>query len=169
MIQTLEARKHSEELRDALNGFRDWANRTINRVHCYTYPLALKLFPDAAVSCYLRIVPAYRHLYPQTIALRRDLAAALKLQRKAGKITLPVYDERTAKWIQAPPLRFVTRAQAVAEGFNVGRTTKNGNSLHTISQQLRNEGYSEIVIAKDLKLSTGQFFIFYVKHPAINP
>lgn len=70
--------------------------------------------------------------------------------------------------IQAPPLRFVERWEAIADGFNIGRTTKNGRSLHTISQQLRSEGYSEIAISK-VTSESGSFYIFYVKHPAINP
>lgn len=170
MIQTPEAPQHSEELRDALNSFSDWQNRPLHRVQCFTWSLAQKLEPSArAYACGLRIKAAYRHLYPGVQAWRNATAAKLKEMRKVGKITLPTYDERTGKWIEAPALRFVTRAEAVSAGFNVGRITKNPNSLHTISQQLRNEGYSEIIIAKDLKPASGRIFIFYVKHPAINP
>lgn len=172
MIQTIQARKHSEALRDALNSFSDWQNRPINRVHCYTWPLAVKLFPGLAAQSCLRIVRAYRHLYPATVVLRRRLAEALKLERKAGKITLPVYDERSAKWIQAPPLRFVTREQACAEGFNFRTKTNNPKSLHTVTQQLRNEGYTQTVIVKQVfhtATPAGTAFLFFVKHPAINP
>ena len=169
-IKTEQARKQAEELRDALNGFSDWENRPLNRVHCFTWPLALTIDPSAkAFACGIRIKPEYRRLRPGVQQWRDSTAALVRKLRKAGKITLPVYDERTAKWIKAPPLRFVTRAQAVAEGFNINRTTKNAKSLHTITRQLFNEGYSEVATAKVSGEKNQTFWIFYVKHPAINP
>lgn len=173
MIQTPEARKHSEELRDALNGFSDWQNRPLNRVHCFTWPLALTLEPSArAYACGIRYKPAYRRHFPGVQEWRNATAAKLKQMRKAGKITLPTYDERTAKWIQASPLRFMTREEACAAGFNFRTKTNNPRSLHTITQQLIGEGYSESVIVKQVfhtATPSGTVYLFFVKHPAINP
>lgn len=87
----------AEALRESLGAFARWMNRPITRVHVYTWRLAVKLDPGATPFT-IRYRPAYRS--PACKQWRKIVARVLRNMRRRGvKVTLPTYDERSAKYV----------------------------------------------------------------------
>jgi len=92
----------SNTIKEALQAFPRWMNRPLARVHVYSWRLAVLLEPSASPGklgklMTIRYVPAHRS--PECLFWRKTVAAAIRIARRSGKITLPRYDERSGQYV----------------------------------------------------------------------
>lgn len=88
----------ADSLRESLQAFPRYMNRPVKRVHVLTWRLAVEMedeIPAAPVGG-IRYLPASRSA--ACLAWRKAVADRLRQMRKAGKINLPKYEERTGEY-----------------------------------------------------------------------
>jgi len=96
-MTTSERNKLGAEISYALGGFNRYMNRPLAKVHVYKWRLACESYLNEPALNLFRALRPYRTREARQI--RFNVAQTLKWRRKRKSVSLPSYDEATAKYV----------------------------------------------------------------------